>query len=176
MPDTDHKSDHRQPWRGVLALPKARSKSRLRAGLLASAAAAALFAATLPFDPRRSTPAQERHGFGRGRPNPWADPRALPTSSPALSLRSSPCGQKRMPPPLMSDDDEDSRSEAHRSRSSSKISVAREWRSRRATVTASSCRGRAQASLSAADGYIVTNNHVVDNAVRCRWSPIVAAP
>ena len=47
MPDTDHKSDHRQPWRGVLVLPKARSKSRLRAGLLASAAAAALFAATL---------------------------------------------------------------------------------------------------------------------------------
>jgi serine protease Do len=166
MPDTDHHSGHRPPWRGALILPKASTKSRLKAGLLASAAAAALFATTV-YSIRAETPqlksatALVAAAQTPGQSSGFAD--LVASVKPAVvSVRV----KANMTPELMSDDGEGGPFEGSPFEKFFRDFGGKGMAQPKGKGHHELVQGQGSGFFVSADGYIVTNHHVIDKAVK----------
>src|SRR5262245_63642300 len=165
MPETDHNPNHRPGGPGAFLLPNASSKSKLKAGLLASVAAAALFAASM-HSIRAETPqlksatALVAAAQIPGQSSGFAD--LVASVKPAVvSVRV----KADMAPQLMSSDEEGGPFEG-----TPFEKFFKDFRGKGSMPKGNGPHGFVQGQGSgffvSADGYIVTNHHVVDKAVK----------
>ena len=161
----DHNPDHRHAWAGAFVLPKAGAKSKLKASLLASVAAAALFAATVhsiraEAPQLKSATALVAASQIPAQASGFAD--LVASVKPAVvSVRV----KADMAPQLMSDDD------AGRPFDGSPFEkFFKDFRGRGMMPKGNGqhelVQGQGSGFFVSADGYIVTNHHVVDKAVK----------
>jgi serine protease Do len=168
MPDRDHHSDHHQPGSGASVLPKAHGKSRLKAGLLASAAAAALFAASMhaihaEAPQLKSATALLAAAQAPAQTSGFAD--LVASVKPAVvSVRV----KADMAPQLMANDDEDGRpfEGTPFEKFFRDFGGGRGMAQPRGNKPHELVQGQGSGFFVSADGYIVTNHHVVDKAVK----------
>jgi serine protease Do len=156
----DHNPDHRHAWEGAFVLPKAGSKSKLKAGLLTSVAAAALFAATVHSIRAEAPQLKSATALLAAATIPapasgFAD--LVASVKPAVvSVRV----KADMAPQLMSDDDVGRPFEK----------FFKDFGGRGAMPKGNGphelVQGQGSGFFVSADGYIVTNHHVVDKAVK----------
>jgi serine protease Do len=166
MPDTDHKPGHHPLLRGALVLPKASAKSRLKAGLLASTAAAALFAATIysiraEAPQLRSATALVAAVQAPVQSSGFAD--LVASVKPAVvSVRV----KADMTPQLMSDDGEGGSFEGSPFEKFFRDFGGKGMAQPKGKGHHELVQGQGSGFFVSADGYIVTNHHVVDKAVK----------
>jgi serine protease Do len=166
MPDRDQKPHHRQPWSGVLVLPKASAKPRLKAGLLASVAAAALFAATVhsiraEAPQLKSATALVAAAQTPGQTSGFAD--LVAKVKPAVvSVRV----KADMTPQLMSSDSEGGPFEGSPFEKFFRDFGGKGVAQPKGKGHQEFVQGQGSGFFVSADGYIVTNHHVVDKAVK----------
>src|SRR5262245_322238 len=166
MSDMDANPDHRQPWRGALVLPNTNARSRLKAGLLASAAAAALFAATVhsiraEAPQLKSATALVAAAQTPGQVSGFADLVAS-VKPPVVSVRV----KTEMTPQLMSDDGEGGPFEGSPFEKFFKDFGGKDMGQPKSKGRHEFAQGQGSGFFVSADGYIVTNHHVVDKAVK----------
>jgi serine protease Do len=166
MPDRDHKPDHRHAWSGAFVLAKANSRSRLKAGLLASVAAGALFAASVhsiraEAPQLKSATASVAAAQTTGQSSGFAD--LVASVKPAVvSVRV----KRDMVPQLMSDDGDGRLFEGTPFEKFFKDFGGKGMAQPKGNGQHELVQGQGSGFFVSADGYIVTNHHVVDKAVK----------